>query len=208
MPTFIQAKRAALLAFSVAACVASICRANAVTHYDAVKGFSTKANPSAVWSYHGFGLLAFRHSHYKGIKGIEGWSDDNPFDNTINIRRNKTGQTVVLYGGNLVIPTDHLLIDDEASDGDATVQFQAPKAGVYKVRGDFKSLAANGPHHVIGIDLNNAKGLLSREISHGNKRGFDLSVTMAAGDTLQFFSARNVEGEHTQTGLAARIVGP
>ncbi len=200
------AHQAFAMNFALIACTAWQ-PARASTHYDAVKDFSSKENPAGVWSYNDLRLLTHRHSHYEGVMGIEGWSDDVKYDDDVTIRKNKTGHTVVLHGGNLIIPTDHLMLQDEANDDGATVQFQAPSAGVYHVRGDFLSLSPNGVAHTVYVSLNN-NGLFGKRISHGHKRGFNLTVTLAVGDKLQFSSGRQIKEKPTQTGLAVKIIGP
>jgi hypothetical protein len=173
-----------------------------------VADFSPRANPGGPWSYFDSALLTHTHTRYKGVQGFPNWSDDVPYPDRITIGRNRTGQPVVLFGGDLVIPTDHLMIDDEESGVLAIVQFTAPTAGTYTLKGDFKALAANGPGHGVAIDVNNEHGIFGKFISHGNVRKFDLTVTLAVGDTLQFEVGRGKPVRPTQTGLKLKIVGP
>jgi hypothetical protein len=196
----------ALQAFLVALIIEPNC-ARAVTYYDALKQFSTKSNPEGVWSYMGSELLTFSHSHYKGVKGLDGWSNGENVGR-VTVLKNKTGNPVSLFHGDLVIPVDHLMLDGEDNGEGAIVQFTAPVAGTYSIKGDFLSLARNGGLHGAYILLNGQTALYAHRIAAGHDHKFKVSVALAVGDTVQFRSLASQAPGPLQTGLAAKIVGP
>ena len=180
----------------------------ATTYYNALKQFSTKTNPGGLWSYYGGDLLTFRHSHYKGVKGLDGWSNGLHYDHRVTVLKNKTGHPVSFFDGDLVIPTDHLVMDGEDIGPGAIVQFTAPVAGTYDLKGDFLSLAKNGGPHGVYVFKNQTMGLWAHDLSSGHDHKFKLSVVMAAGDTLQFNAIASQAFGPLQTGLAVKIIGP
>jgi hypothetical protein len=193
----------------VGAICVSLHGARASTYYNVVKQFSTKANPGGVWSYYGSELLPYRRTHYKGIKDLDGWSNGLEYKkNRVTILRNKTGHAVSFFHGDLVIPTDHVMMDGADIAGGGVVQFTAPVAGSYSLKGDFLSLAKDGAPHGVQVLLNQATQLWNHNLASGHDHKFKLTVTMAEGDTLQFFVFPSQANGPLQTGLAAKIVGP
>jgi hypothetical protein len=153
-------------------------------------------------------LLPYRRTHYKGIKDLDGWSNGLEYKkNRVTILRNKTGHAVSFFHGNLVIPTDHLMMDGGDIAGGGVVQFTAPVAGSYSLKGDFLSLARNGAPHGVQVYMDQLQ-IWNHDLSSGHDHKFKLSVTMAEGDTLQFVVLPSQANGLLQTGLAAKIVGP
>jgi hypothetical protein len=192
--------------------------ARAETHYsavsyNAVNEFSLQSNPNGVWTYmDGSAPMTFHHRHYDGASGVEAWSNDLGDDYRSSIVRNKTGQTLVLHSGTTTFPTNYLLMDPEG-DG-AIVQFQAPIAGSYFVKGNFLNLTSRVHHaHRVAIfetdSMGNYIGAPFTADTHGMKpKKFKFSIALAAGYTLQFYVGLVHINGQVPVGLQAKITGP
>jgi hypothetical protein len=200
--------------FAIAPMLAPCLPAQASTTYDMVKEFSIKKNPAGVWSYRSTldNLpLAKSHSSCWGVAGLDCWYDHHqqPGNRTM-IGINTTGQTVTWDHGNVIYPPGYIMIDPE-HEGDGYVQFTAPVAGTYTVKGRYVPLALKEAHkNYCNVDRMGSvnKALWERKVDgHGPKR-FDLSVTLAQGDVLQFDVRRPPGKTPSYTGVTAKITGP
>lgn len=195
---------AASLALANHACAAS--------HYDVVKDFRLKSNPNGVWTYMDPAPVIYAHHSFEGVSGLENWSDDIPNDAGIVIAANKTGQTVMLEDGTLTFPADYLLIDTEQHNPGAIVQFQAPTAGSYTIKGNFFHLDSNEGRDVrISIILGSFESgpaLFYAKLNHHNPQKFNVTTPLQAGQTLQFFVVRSPTEKPDYVGLQAKITGP
>jgi hypothetical protein len=200
--------------FAIAPMLAPCLPAEASTTYDMVKEFSIKKNPAGVWSYRSTldNLpLAKSHSSCWGVAGLDCWYDHHvqPGNRTM-IGINTTGQTVTWDHGNVIYTPGYIMIDPE-HEGDGYVQFTAPVAGTYTVKGRYVPLALKVPHkNFCYIDQMGSKSKdlwFSKVDSHGPKR-FNLSVPLAQGDMLQFEVRRPPGKNPSYTGLTAKITGP
>jgi hypothetical protein len=205
--------RQASFALALAASMPFIHAARATTTYDLVKDFSIKSNPNGVWTYMDSAPLAYNHKSYEGVSGLENWSNDDAYPRTVTIAKNKTGQTVSLDSGAVMLPPGYLLMDAElCGPFGAVIQFQAPVAGTYTVKGNFLSLAnPEMQHNVVDIYQNSLQGdqqLFYAKAGTGKDRKFHFSVTLAAGDTLLFNATSNFRKGLNDVGLTAKITGP
>jgi hypothetical protein len=201
-----------LSAACFAGAVCSIHGAAAASNYSAVHNFSVKANPNGPWTYEDSnGPLQHRKRHAGGIKGVNYWTDDNAEPKAVLVLGNHSGAPVDFDGGAVVVPTDHLLLDGQDDPVGARVRFTAPAAGVYVVRGDFEALNMYEHAHTVHIDQNGTSIYIStiKSDSYGKPHHFRLTVTLAAGDTLDFVSVeKNGDWTYLGTGLRALIAGP
>jgi hypothetical protein len=204
--------RQASFALALAASTSFVQAARATTTYDLVKDFSIKSNPNGPWAYLDSAVpLVYNHTKYEGVKGIDNWSNDLDYPDQVTIARNKTGQTVSLDNGAVTLPTNYILMDPEGYG--AVIQFQAPIAGLYTVKGSFLGLAnpEAGDNNLALIELNSLNGggvLFSASIRSGKERRFNFTVTLAAGDILYFQKMRNKSKKLDDVGLTAKIISP
>jgi hypothetical protein len=187
----------------------------AATIYDAVKDFSIKSNPSGVWAYLYLdnNTLPYKHHDYEKVPGLDNWSADTAYPNGATIAKNKTGQTVILDNGVVTFPPDYLLMDAESSgEFGAVVQFQAPVAGTYTVKGSFLGLASPEAEHnnvfIVKDSEETGPDLFFAKVGSGKEKKFDFTVTLTAGEPLFFQATRTLRKKLNDVGLKAKITGP
>jgi hypothetical protein len=206
--------RQASFALALAASMSFMQTAHAASTYDLVKEFSIKSNPNGVWTYMDSAPLAYNHKSYEGVSGLENWSNDVAYPNTVTIAKNKTGQTASLDNGSVMLPPDYLLVDAEsAGPYGAVIQFEAPTAGLYTVKGSFLGLAhPEAGNNLVLIELNSLTGggeLFQATVRSGREKKFNFTVTMAVGDHLYFQESRTLSKKKlNDVGLTAKITGP
>lgn len=165
---------------------------HADTTYDLVTGFSASSNPNGVWSYdyNGSPFLATQGSSSVNGTGLPGWWTGQAVPNSLVIALNDTGSTVVL--STVSVPTSTLWLDPES--GSVSVVFTAPSAGTYTIAGDFLGIDSVGNSHPVEV-LDDGSIVFSGTISsYGQSDPFDLTETLAAGDTISFYVGTGSSG--------------
>jgi hypothetical protein len=180
--------------------------AEASTTYSVVRDYSIKGNPSGPWSYiDQNGLLTVHTRAFGGQKGLWDWSNSNPFCNTSAVERNQTGATASY--ATIIQPTDHLRIDPQNNTFNSA-RFQAPGAGSYSIKGDFLGIDTGEGSHPVSIKLNGTAQFGATIASYGQLAAFKLTLTLAAGDIVDFMVESGGACVNLSTGLKATIVGP
>jgi hypothetical protein len=199
MPAKILLASAALLASSSQTLIAR-------TGYDAVKNYSIRGNPNGPWSYLSGILLPHKANSVQGIKRLLVWySSLQPCCNNGYVVRNTTGATADVL--TIVSPVDHLWFDPQSNPA-ITVRFQAPKAGLYVFSGDFLGIDTNEVSHSVLI-MNNGTQVFGGTIaSFGQSLPYQLKLTLAVGDTIDFICQTGATLNDLSTGLAVKVSAP
>jgi uncharacterized repeat protein (TIGR01451 family) len=173
------------------------------TTFDLVADFSVSQNPNGAWRY---GITQTRGATF-ALMPISG--GDNRFDywsatgSGPYIVKNTTGVTQT--DGSRSHPPDMLNLDPGHDGRNAVVRWTAPTSGVYRVVGKFQGLDTATTD--VAVLKNSATTLTSGNIaSKGAQVPFDLTVTVAANDTIDFSVGQGTSGSlYDGTGLAATI---
>jgi hypothetical protein len=196
----------------------------ALASYSVVNDFPTVITPislpisgNGVWQY-GYSLpplasFAFLPdttptSAYPGLgPGVIGFY--TPLDGNAlpTVIANDTGSTFT-GGGVGPWPSDLLLMHPGQDDQDSVIQFTAPNAGTYHVTGEFVGIATAGTTTDVHILANGTTSLFSTEVTGlGTVESFDVTRTLAAGQTLDFVVGFGTNGNFTSdsTGITADI---
>ncbi|HEX8071742.1 MAG TPA: FG-GAP-like repeat-containing protein [Pyrinomonadaceae bacterium] len=177
--------------------------------YDAVTNFSIATNPSGVWSY-GYTVTRgsapfnfYTDARVDIIPGIDVWRGNLDPDGSPVVAHNKTGSTIV--SGSVTLPPDVLDMHPGPGGENSVTRWTAPVAGTYRVNGRFQGLDVTTTD--VAILRNSVTTLFSGNVNgFGNSVLFDLNVTVAAGDTIDFsvgFGGNNFFSD--STGLAATL---
>lgn len=175
--------------------------------YKAGRDFSYR-NPGGVWSY-GYGTTGVKASFTSlgalidKCGGAEALTDCFRVNEGL-VGSNVTGKTQVVNAtsSSIVVPSAGLLLHPNASGQDVIVQFKAPQAGSYEMKG-FYQILDNAPTSVAPKIFINAKDVTKKAFGSkadvvlsgaadpaakkgGEKKSFSLTRTLAKGDRLQF----------------------
>jgi hypothetical protein len=183
--------------------------ANAMTSFDAAADFSLASNPNGVWSYL-YSNTLLPSAQTSG--NTEYWWSNQSVPNSIIVGRAITGTAA---SGTVQFGDSYLTMDPESQT--VTVRFTAPSAGAYLISGMFfgaddqtncgNSCAA---HPVLITD--SVDGTIfgpSSISSYLQSYAFNLNVTLAAGETVDFIAQTGTNGGcaycNLSTGLQATI---
>jgi PEP-CTERM motif-containing protein len=174
--------------------------------YNAVNDFSLSQNPNGVWSYR-YGnsgtLLPTPVVGTGGLAGTDYWWSGSGVPNSFAVIKNTTASSIT-YLNDVVIPTDHLLLDPESSPL-VSVTFVAPAADTYTISGNFLGIDMHEQSHPVEI-LDNGSIIFSGTVaSFGQIDGFNLTKSLNAGDTIAFESLTGSTYTFLSTGLSATI---
>lgn len=189
--------------------------------WNAVTDFSS-SNPSGPWSY-GHGVTGTSFSLY-GVyasdcfappaKGVACWSVDPSYPPFVG--RNNTGSPICRTSGNLIPGV--LLMHPGPSvspPDDSIVQFEAPEAGTYDIKGSFQILDIT-PTGVIVFVFNNKSQVLRMTLlgpgikcegpnAVGGNVAFHFTVPLAEGDVISFGVNNDGDLDFDTTGFYAQI---
>ena len=185
----------------------------AFTNFDAVRDFSTNANPNGVWSY---GWSTGLGAPFKLLTTLAifnpqdaGWWSGLPEPNSIFIDKNFSTAPVLLSGGNgdIVFDPDTLHMDPE---GDAVVtRFTAPYTTLYAVTGFFRIQDTVTHAHYVSVILNGTNTTFQAFTSgdpYATQYPFTFTTNLTQGDTVDFIvSCNNGDFSYLGTGLAATL---
>ncbi len=122
------------------------------------------------------------------------------------VAKNTTGATTT-YGGSITQPADMLNLHPGAGGEQSTVRWTAPSAGTYQVKGRFQGIDTGGTTTNVRI-LHKGVQVQSGSVNgYGAQAAYDFSVTVAAGDTIDFVVdyGSNLTYNNDSTGLVATI---
>lgn len=188
----------------------------AETTYDVVRDFSGTQNPAGTWSYgYQAGLYsavvplpATGDPHGLGA-GTSTWYLPNPYSLPAVIH-NATGATYNLNNV-ITIPTDVILVHPGSAGERGAVRWTAPRAATITIQGRFEGLDNRSTLRNVAITHNTSATLFSTDFSgYGTRHPFNLTRTVAAGDTIEFSVGQGSDNifEGDSTGLAAVITMP
>ncbi len=173
------------------------------TAYHAVTDFSATQNPNGAWSY-GFtqtrGTAFTRMTMPISDANYSYWGATSlgPF-----VVKNNTGATI--NDGARSHPPDMLNLDPSHDGRNSVVRWTAPASGTYRIAGRFQGL--DNTTTDVAVLKNSSETLLSGNINgKGAQTPFDLTVSVAANDTIDFSVGQGTSGSlFDGTGLAVSI---
>lgn len=176
--------------------------------FNAVNDFSPTQNQGAAWAYGyrpasggSFAVLPNNDNLYGLPAGWHTWYLPGVW-NLPAVFHNGTGATATL--GTATQPTDLLNLYPGGVGEKAVVRWTASRAGTAQITGRFEGLDATTTG--VSVVKNGTVMLSSGNINgFGNQAAFSLTVTVAAGDTIEFQVGGNGDVQRDSTGLAAAI---
>lgn len=186
----------------------SLCYLESTILYDAVQDLSATQNPSGAWSYGsraaggGSFILFTNNNNVYGLpSGMHTWYAPNAY-NLPGVIHNGTGATQSYFGATQ--PTMLLNLYPGAYGERSVVRWTARAAGTAQVAGRFEGLDATTT--AVSVVKNGSVSLFNGSVNGlGNQAPFSLSLTVAAGDTIEFQVACNGDVQHDSTGLAVTV---
>lgn len=163
----------------------------ATADYDAVTDFSIVSNPNGVWSYGwtatlGSTLNLYTVTDNTTFPGLSAWLETGmamyapPF-----VGHNDTTDTLCYLS--FCVPPVYLHLHPGPNNELSVVRWTAPTSGSFSVKGTVAGLDRLGPTSTNFYLLRNSNRLLSIPVSgYKSPRSFGRTVTMSAGDTLDF----------------------
>lgn len=178
------------------------------TVQDAVADFSATQNPAGAWSYGyrasggGTFILFTNNSNVYGLpSGMHTWYVPNAY-NLPGVIHNGTGVTQSYFGATQ--PTTLLNLYPGAYGEKSVARWTAQTAGTAQVAGRFEGLDATTT--AVSVVKNGSTSLFTGSVTgFGNQAPFSLSLTVAAGDTIEFQVSYNGDIQHDSTGLAVTV---
>jgi len=174
---------------------------------DVVADFSSTQNPAGAWTYgYRAGGGAFTpygvHSQQFGA-GLDSWSTGTCCP---SVTRNSTA-TTRNYAGVVEQPADLLHIHPGPNGEKSVVRWTAAAAGTYSVSGRFQGINTVGATTDVAVTKNGATTFSGSVNGTGAQAPFTMSVTVGAGDTLEFQVGYGSNGTYNNdsTGLAVTI---
>ena len=179
--------------------------------FSAVTDFSIAQNPSGAWSYGyratGGSFTTFSSNANTFGAGADSWTQSGTCCPMAT--RNNTGATYQYPNAPTVVqPSDVLNLHPGPSGERGVVKWTAPAAGTYTVSGRFQGIDTGGTTSDVSITKNGATLFSGQVNGYGTQLPFSLSVTVAAGDAVEFTVGVGSNGTYNNdsTGLAATIV--
>jgi hypothetical protein len=179
-------------------------------NYNAVTDFSLSGNPNGQWSYlydPGSGPQLFTHPVVNYAEpGVDAWWNGLSVPNSSATFKNTTGQTIYLYGGGVTLTPSMLCMDPVINKSDIT-RWTAPSAGTWSISGLFQGIDINEHSHTVEILDDSTTMLLAPTSinSYGQTVTFSATVSLAAGDTIDFMVNGATVYTSLSTGFSATI---
>ncbi|MBI4067775.1 hypothetical protein HY407_05320 [Candidatus Gottesmanbacteria bacterium] len=191
-----------------------------ISTYSAFNDFSTTTNPSpgGTWSY-GYtptlgGVFTLYPSVLNHFNGAYRWSPGLTIEDG-NVVKNVTGVDMRYpYDTDIVYPgTEYLHFHPGPNGENSVVRFKAPETGVYEVNASFKSLRYGGTPtttdiHVLINSVSLFDDLINGNIPGDGTHDFSRSISLSAGNTLDFVVGRGINGTYLfdSSGIKATII--
>ncbi len=188
--------------------------------YSAVGDFSISSNPNGQWSYLYNSTYSYNGSNaillanaldssqiYNqfGISNLEGWINDPKanFPDRYFIGKNTSNSTISY--ATIKLPPNLLTMDPES--GTVITRWTAPSAGSWSITGLFQGIDTNEGYADVEIVEDNSTVLLTQTLlnSYGTQVSFKSTVSLNAGDTIDFVVEGTSQGGDLSTGLSAAI---
>jgi hypothetical protein len=172
--------------------------------YSAVAQFCNKFNPYHAWSYTVGGAILTQQTNISTDNGrFEAWWNGHSIPTSAIVGVNRTTKTLSFY--TIELPPGYIILDPEY-ETDSAVEWTAPTTGTFTVAGEFLGIDTHEASHPVAIE-HNGSTIYSNTISaYQQTEPFNLTVTVAAGDTISFMADTN-GFEFLSTGLQATITG-
>jgi hypothetical protein len=182
-----------------------------LVRYDLSDDFSPTSNPNGVWTFGAKPSL-------DGILSVFGVRGLNPFqywqlvaNQEPTIYRNGTSDTITLAGGQGVFPPGTVFLysgTDGAANGYGVVRFTAPPggSGEYHVETSVRpvydgSLQGDTDFHVV----KNGTELFGRFLAPPDQSAYSNTLTLVAGDTVDFVVGRGQDNRGASSGLKIHV---
>jgi hypothetical protein len=187
---------AALVVIVGAATLAATNEQGKAEHFDAAGQFSKYANPSGPWSY-GWSIKAeaelklYDSEGLKTVDGVVAWTRDGGDPDVFFNAGDKTQHP----RGTSTIKPKQLALHSGPGQKFSVVRWTAPRSGVCRVEGRFEGISGfkGAAPAVTDIMIRHRNLDLFSEVlnydAKGNRAEFDLKPKVAAGETIDFWSA-------------------
>lgn len=179
--------------------------------FDAADDYSTTSNPNGAWSY-GYstaanpGVFVPYDTTQSLVTGVNAWDSSSLADNP-TVSKNMTNAAVTL--STVTWQPDQLALHPGRVGEFSIIRFTAPLSCNYDLEGTFSGIDFVGATTAVGVFLNGV-AWFSDELNYngnGNTASFLGTVTMNAGDTLDFRVGDGNNGPlFDSTGLEAIVV--
>ena len=179
----------------------------AATSYDPAAGFSTTTNPNGVWSYGYYdspGSPLILHTQTTNFNGIDVLMT-NVNSNVPNAMFNPTASSITYStltmnpGGFAIHPGPSLL---------SVARFTAPSAVDLHILGSFFGYDTGGTTTDVHLYNNNGLSVFDGLVSGygpGSGPSFDLTLSLSAGEHLDFAVGPNGDFRSDSTGITAEL---
>jgi hypothetical protein len=172
-----------MLVFGLALCAPAVRSAT----YDAASGFSTTSNPAGPWSY-GWSLqLTSAVDLYSGLfhdRGIDNWSDSGGLPP--NVSHNGTASPISLSPEAITWQPGQLALHPGQYGEYSHVLWTAPFAGTYEISADFANIDHTGGSTDVHVLHDGSLLWSGAVVGYGGTASFSTTVTVAAGDIIDF----------------------
>jgi len=186
-------------------------QAHAGLSYDAASDFSPTNNPNGVWSYGNSATLGGAFNPFtmtSNYQGIDFWNFGGGAFAPPLVGHNSTSSPITF--SSVTVQAGELFFHPWSGSNDqfSIVQFTVPTAGLYSISTSFVGIDFVGPTttdvHVLVDGSSIFDGAVN---SYGGGPSFSTSLTLFAGDTIDFAVGRGVDGTYNfdSTGLSADI---
>lgn len=179
--------------------------------FDAAEDYSATSNPNGAWSY-GYstaanpGVFVTHDTTHYPVAGVNFWSSSSLADNP-SVSKNTTNAAV--SSSTAIWQPYQLALHPGLAGEFSIVRFTAPMTCSYNLEGAFSGMDVLGATTEVTVLLNGVSWF-SDELNYngnGNTASFLGSVTMNAGDTLDFRVGAGIEEYFFDTtGLEAIVV--
>jgi hypothetical protein len=173
------------------------------TTFRAAGDFSSTSNPNGPWSYDVAGSLLTQTAS-NSVANF--WWNGGSEPNSAVVGEGTTAGTAAGTASfeTIVLPSGYLVLDPEAN-ADVSVVFTATTAGTYSISGNFLGVDTSELSHLVEI-LDDGTVVFSGTIASYNQSDpFNLTETLAAGDTISFDSDTGSSWGNLSTGLDATV---
>jgi PEP-CTERM motif len=200
-------------AVALAACAAFSAQAQTT---NIASDFSLGSNPGGAWSYGwasglegGFNLNLFNWAFASAANVAVGWAAQNPAlvsDANPSVLYLLNGAGALFSYSTISAQSNTVNLHPGPAGELAVARWTAPTAGLYQISGNFRGNDVAGTTTDVHV-LHNANAIVNSAVSgFGTTQGFSQTVSLAAGDRIDFAVGTGGNGYfNDSTGLSAII---
>ena len=170
--------------------------------HDAVSGFSATQNPSGAWAYgyrpaSGGSFTTYTATPSLYGAGAKTWAASATSCCPMATKNVTTSDYAYAGATSIVQPPDLLNLHPGPNGERSVVRWTAPAAGTYTVSGRFQGLDTVGTTTDVLVRHNSTTLFSGAVTGYGARVPFSATVTVAAGDTVEFSAGRGSNATHS-----------